>query len=401
MDSVIQEIWERLFSFGSHSTWDDWIVRVAAAVIVGFLAWLATRLTRWLIPKIVVLIRHAEQIRRALNAVAPESKGVWLDIPPKPPREYKRWLYSSRPILVVANLKGGVGKTTTAVNLAAHYAKQKSKRVLLIDLDFQGSCSSSALTRSDRDRLLEEQAEGNMSKAAALIGGKDSEWLRSATDPVENVSKARIISSYYTLANTENQVLIEWLLGVRTNDVRYHLAEVLHSEEVQLGYDFIILDAPPRLTTASVQALYAATHVLIPTVLDELSAEAVAAFADQLRVGQSLWPHLRIVGVLGTMTELNTVRDGKLKEKPLNGYENDAYILARDLLARALRTAKAPLRDASMLPIECFIPDKAVLGRAAGRGIAYASPENSLAHTEIRDAFDRLAFEIDRRIQTN
>jgi hypothetical protein len=99
------------------------------------------------------------------------------------------------------------------------------------------------------------------------------------------------------------------------------------------------------------------------------------------------------------MTAYNTVGDdGKLKEKPLTDYENDAYILARDLLTRALRTAGAPLNDASVLPMECFTPDKTVLGRAAGRGIAYAIDGDSDALTQVRGAFDRLGAVLDKRI---
>jgi chromosome partitioning protein len=400
VDDFLYLLWERLFSIGTYSSADDWLVRLAAAVLVGFLAWLTKRFVQWIAPRIAILVKYAWQVQRALSAVAPESRGIWLadSIRPKQPREYRRWLEASVPIIVVANLKGGVGKTTTATNLAAHYAIKKGKRVLIIDLDFQGSCSSSCLSRANRERLLEEQAEGNPSKAASLIEGKDSAWLRSATEDVDGVQKARIIPAYYSLASMENRVMVEWLLGKRDYDIRYHLAEVLHSESVQRGYDLIIVDAPPRLTTACVQALCAATHVLIPTVLDELSAEAVAAFADQLRVGQELWPHLRIVGVLGTMTERNTVVDGKLRETPLNGYENDAHILARDLLSRALRTANKPLSDATVLPMECFTPDKSVLGRAAGRGVAYADPGNSQALIEVREAFDRLGAELDKRI---
>jgi chromosome partitioning protein len=300
--------------------------------------------------------------------------------------------------VVVANLKGGVGKTTTAANLVAHYAIKKRERVLAIDLDFQGSLTATAMSKEDRDQTLEVEAEGGLSKAAHLIDDKDSFWLRSVTEKVDGVEGARIVPTYYSLASTENRVMIEWLIGRRRNDIRYHLASVLHHEEIQGKFDRIIIDAPPRLTTACVQALAACTHVLIPTVLDEMSAEAVGAFANQLRVHQELWPNLRIVGVVGTMTDANTMKDELLKPEPLKDYEALSLVSIRDTLKVALETAARPLREASLLPLECFIPSKPELGRLAGHGIAYAAPGNTPVLREIRQSFDRLGDELDRRV---
>lgn len=133
---------------------------------------------------------------------------------------------------------------------------------------------------------------------------------------------------------------------------------------------------------------------MIPTILDELSTEAVGAFADQLRIHQSLWPHLKIVGVVGTMTDNSTVS----ATRPLSDVEVDALAAGRRQLARALQTAANPLREASFLPTDCFIPDRVDLSRAAGHRIAYASPSRAEALQVIREAFDRLGDEIDRRI---
>jgi cellulose biosynthesis protein BcsQ len=188
------------------------------------------------------------------------------------------------------------------------------------------------------------------------------------------------------------------LIAVRTKDIRYQLAEVLHSEQIQTSFDRIIIDAPPRLTTACVQAFCASTHVLIPTVLDQLSAQAVGSFADQLRVGQCLWPYLQIVGVVGTMLDNNPVRSGVAAEGALKEYEVEALVMARDTLQLALETAANPLRETSVLPTECFIPQKTELGRSAGNRIAYAVEGRAPAIVEIRDCFDRLGDEIDRRI---
>jgi cellulose biosynthesis protein BcsQ len=270
--------------------------------------------------------------------------------------------------------------------------------VLAIDLDFQGSFTATAMSKADRDNTLEAEIEGGISKASHLIDDKDAFWLRNVTENVDGVTRARIVPTYYSLASTENRVMIEWLIGHRRDDIRYQLTKILHDDEIQRKFDIIIIDAPPRLTTGCVQALAACTHVLIPTVLDEMSAEAVGAFANQLRVHQEIWPHLRIVGVVGTMTENNTVKDELLREEPLKDFEALSLVSVRDALAVALEDASRPLRGASLLPLECFIPSKAELGRLAGHGIAYAASGNSAVLQEIRQSFDRLGDEIDRRI---
>lgn len=181
------------------------------------------------------------------------------------------------------------------------------------------------------------------------------------------VPGGKLISTYYSLAAVENRVMVEWLIGQRRMDIRYHLAQVLHHELIQNSFDRILIDAAPRLTTASIQALCAATHVLIPTVLDELSTEAVAAFGEQLKIHQDLWPRLKLIGAVGTMTEFSPLTaEGHLRDRPLTDVEVDALAAGKRTLAEALSSAEAPLRNATFLPIETFIPDKKELSRAAG-----------------------------------
>lgn len=383
----------------------DWTVKVAVGVLGVLLAYGASKLVRWLWPQIRTLHASIRNIERARVAVARDGDGLWLakSIPLQPPPDYVAKHRTSIPILVVANLKGGVGKTTVAANLIAHYALKKHERVLAIDLDFQGSLTATAMTRHERDEMLEVEAEGVLSKAAHLIESGDAFWLRNATAGVADVPTARIIPTYYSLAGVENRVMVEWLIGQNRSDVRYQLARVLQSEEIQSHYSRVIIDAPPRLTTGCIQALAAATHVLVPTVLDELSAEAVAAFANQLRINQTIWPCLKMLGAVGTMTTINPAPDGVLREDALKEFEIDALVSVRDGLQIALQTANKPLGNPGVFPIECFIPSKTELGRAAGNRIAYANnyPNGPQTLREIRDAFDRLGDEIDRRIQNS
>jgi len=391
----------RVLTHFAESGWEDWLAKLIVAICLSALGGLALWVWKKVWPHIRSVWAAKRRLDRALTAVAPDSSGLWLSHSMRVgrPSEYDRWLRTSKPIIVVANLKGGVGKTTLTANLIAHYAIKKGERVLGIDLDFQGSLTASALTEEDRAHLLVVESDRGLSKAAHLIDDRDAAWLRHAPDQVAGVPNAKLISAYYSLAAMENRVMVEWLLGKRNADIRYHLAEVLHNELIQNSFDRILIDAPPRLTTASIQAFCAATHVLIPTVLDELSTEAVAAFAEQLKIHQELWPRLKLVGVVGTMTAVSPVTPtGELRERPLTDVEVDALASGRITLKEALSTANTSLRDGTFMPIEAFIPDKTELSRAAGHRIVYASPSQVQAFRDVRDAFDRLGDEIDRRI---
>jgi cellulose biosynthesis protein BcsQ len=371
------------------------------AAIIAALLFLALK-KFW--PHIYAHFSSVWRLRRAEQALDEKSPGLWLapSIKIEPPENYERLIRNSKPIIVVANLKGGVGKTTTVANLIGHYGNAKGKRVLAIDLDFQGSLSAILLSDADHKNALGEQADGRPSKAAQLVSGREGGWVLNTTEAVLEVDKARCVPSYYSLSTTENQVMVEWLIAKRTDDIRYSLARTLHSPEIQGRFDIVIIDAPPRLTTSSVQALCAATHVLIPTILDGLSAEATGGFIDQLCTNHSIWPHLKLLGAFGNMTDnLTADLSGGPIDGSLRDFEAEAHTTLRDAIHAALEKAGPSLRavqGSAVFPETCFIPQKTVLGREAGDRIGYRRTGGTQAVQEVSRAFDRLGDEIDRRI---
>lgn len=338
-----------------------------------------------------------EAIKRAREALAITGPGMWLTIPPKFPANY-HVVKSSIPIFTVANLKGGVGKTTIATGLAAYFANpfavqgRKRERVLLIDLDFQGSLSSMALTADERI-----PHNGQPSRATLLLSGR-----YSGTDLINIHQRVKglvpssgaqfyAVPAYYDLAQAENRLMIEWLLSDGSHDMRYNLAEVLFSDEVQARYDRIIIDAPPRLTTAHVQALAASTHVLVPTVLDQLSGEAVGSFVEQAIIHRSLWPHLKMIGVVGSMTEQDQDLD-------LKDYEQRGIVAIERALEQVEDRFGLRGPATKMLPRISYVPELTELGRAAGSRIGYLNEANNVATKKVRRVFDNLGQAVVERL---
>ncbi len=187
-------------------------------------------------------------------------------------------------IIAVANQKGGVGKTTTAVNLAASLAAAE-RRVLAVDSDPQGNLTSGLgrKTRESRPSLYE-----------ALIEGRPIEQLAIATD----LEHLQLIPSDRNLTGAEVE-----LVSVLARE--YRLKEAL--APIAGRYDYVIVDCPPSLGLLTLNALAAAQTVLIPLQCEYYALEGISELTATLqRVKRALNPDLEIEGVLLTMVDERT-----------------------------------------------------------------------------------------------
>lgn len=236
---------------------------------------------------------------RLRSAMSSEDKEIWLRYESTQAPELAPRIAQSIPIITMANLKGGVGKTTLCANLAAYFDVKWNKRVLLIDLDYQGSLSALTLNASG-NMIAEETLTHHLIK-----GDKEPQWLPYAAQSLAPVlNHSAILPSFYDFATVENQVMLSWLLGDTHMDARFAMARYLLHPAVQSSYDLILMDCPPRLTTGVINALTCSTHVLIPTKLDRMSSQAVTTFVRQMReMRPLLFPELEILGVIGTMVD--------------------------------------------------------------------------------------------------
>jgi chromosome partitioning protein len=228
------------------------------------------------------------------------------------------------PVLSVGNLKGGVGKTSIVANLAMTLA-QSGIRVLAIDLDFQASLSvalpSNVMPRS-------EKFDG----AVQLLLGAGYDMfhdVRLTGRGVRPFSELSLVRTSFALADVEDRLFAAFILKQNETDPRFALARVLSEPSLRKDFDLVIIDTPPRLTTASINALCASTHVLIPTSLTPMSRSGAVTFVEYLKeFRKSLCPSLSILGVLPTFTH------GKLTDPELKIVDELGMFIGNDAIWR-------------------------------------------------------------------
>lgn len=224
--------------------------------------------------------------------------------------------------IAIINLKGGVGKTTTAINMAALLTLRHSKNVLLIDNDPQGNTSQFF----NCYRGYEETCG-----AAEIIGGKSpTRYFRSAKNG-KYTAGLEIVNANISLLAADNALRA----SAERQDDRYK--RFLSDQSVAAVYDYCIIDNPPSLLMCTINALCAVDEVIIPVTLDNWALDGVETITEQIEQLRALNGNLQIAGIL--LTNYKRSLENETAEKWLR--ENCRYKVFDTKIRRSDKVTEA------------------------------------------------------------
>ena len=220
-------------------------------------------------------------------------------------------------VISVTNQKGGVGKTTTAINLA-YYLSKSGKKTLLIDFDPQGNATSGfGINKNDLIYTSSEVVAGSCTLDAAIL----------PTD----YKNLYVVPTVPALANTEAEL--------SQADKRFsRLKTAIASSDY--NFDYIIIDSPPSLSLLTVNGLIASNYILLPVQTEFYALEGLGQLLETVKlIRKGMNPELDIIGVLPTMVDSRTVLSSQVHEEIKKHFPGKVF---DTVIPRNIRVAEAP-----------------------------------------------------------
>ena len=220
-------------------------------------------------------------------------------------------------IFCIANQKGGVGKTTTAVNLAAGLIAQK-QRVLLVDLDPQGNATmGSGVNKAELENSVYQVLIGTALASQALLHASAAGYS--------------VLPANRDLAGAEVE-----LVDLDNREMRLKLA----LNEIEEQFDFILIDCPPALSLLTLNGLCAADGVVVPMQCEYFALEGLSDLVNTIKqVHANLNPGLKIIGLLRVMFDARVTLQQQVSEQLLRHFGDKVF---NTIIPRNVRLAEAP-----------------------------------------------------------
>lgn len=233
-------------------------------------------------------------------------------------------------VIVIVNQKGGVGKTTTVLNLATALVKNQRKKILVIDMDPQGNATTGAgIDKNSVKHSIYDVLINQVSIQDAIV--------------YSDSCKFDIIPANRNLAGAEIEL-------VEVKNREFCLANAL--KEINNNYDLILIDCPPSLSLLTINALTAAKYLLVPIQCEYYALEGLTDLLNTVRLMQSnLNSELELLGILRTMYDKRNNLAQQVSEQLVDYFEDKVFYVS---IPRSVRLAEAPSFGTSAVALDQY-----------------------------------------------